>query len=52
MKTKKERLVIETESDTQKLIALKKENAHLKMIIGEKQIQIDFKDKMLSVPLC
>ena len=49
MKTKKERLVIETESDTQKLIALKKENAHLKMIIGEKQIQIDFKDKMIEI---
>ena len=49
MKSKKERLVIETESDTQKLIALKKENAHLKMIIGEKQIQIDFKDKMIEI---
>ena len=49
MKTKKERLVIETESDTQQLIALKKENAHLKMIIGEKQIQIDFKDKMIEI---
>lgn len=49
MKTKKERLVIETESDTQELIALKKENAHLKMIIGEKQIQIDFKDKMIEI---
>ena len=49
MKTKKERLVIETESDTQQIIALKKENAHLKMIIGEKQIQIDFKDKMIEI---
>ncbi len=49
MKSKKERLVIETESDTQQLIALKKENAHLKMIIGEKQIQIDFKDKMIEI---
>jgi transposase-like protein len=49
MKSKKERLVIETESDTQQIIALKKENAHLKMIIGEKQIQIDFKDKMIEI---
>ena len=49
MKSKNVRLVIETESDTQQLIALKKENAHLKMIIGEKQIQIDFKDKMIEI---
>jgi transposase-like protein len=49
MKTKKERLVIENESDTKQIMALKKENAHLKMIIGEKQIQIDFKDKMIEI---
>jgi len=49
MKSKKERLVIETESDTQQLIALKKENAHLKMIIGEKQILLEFKDKMIEI---
>lgn len=49
MKTKKERLVIETESDTKELLAAKAEIARLKMIIGEKQIQIDFKDKMIEI---
>jgi transposase-like protein len=49
MKTKKERLVIENESDTKQIMALKKENAHLKMIIGEKQILLDFKDKMIEI---
>lgn len=49
MKTKKERLVIETESDTKQIMALKKENAHLKMIIGEKQILLEFKDKMIEI---
>jgi transposase len=49
MKTKKERLIIETESDTKQLIALKKEIAQLKMIIGEKQILLEFKDKMIEI---
>lgn len=49
MKTKKERLVIETESDTKELLAARAEIARLKMIIGEKQIQIDFKDKMIEI---
>jgi transposase len=49
MATKKERLIIETESDTKELLAAKAEIARLKMIIGEKQIQIDFKDKMIEI---
>lgn len=49
MKTKKERLIIETESDTKQLIALKKQIAELKMLLAEKQIQIDFKDKMIEI---
>lgn len=49
MATKKEKLIIETESDTKELLAAKAEIARLKMIIGEKQIQIDFKDKMIEI---
>jgi transposase-like protein len=49
MATKKERLIIETESDTRQLIALKKQIAELKMMLAEKQIQIDFKDKMIEI---
>jgi len=49
MKDKKERLVIETDSDTKKLLELKKKVADLERIIGQKQIMIDFKDKMIEL---
>lgn len=49
MKTKKERLIIETDSDTKQLIELKKKLAELERIIGQKQIQLDFKDKMIEL---
>ena len=49
MKEKKERLVIETDSDTKKLLELKKKIAELERIIGQKQIMIDFKDKMIDL---
>ncbi len=49
MKDKKERLVIETDSDTKKLLELKKRVADLERIIGQKQIMIDFKDKMIEL---
>ncbi len=49
MKNKKERLIIETESDTQQLLALKKQVAELERIIGQKQVLLDFKDKMIEL---
>ncbi len=49
MATKKEKLIIETESDTKELLAAKAEIARLKMIIGEKQIIIDFQEKMIDI---
>ncbi|MDA3910125.1 MAG: transposase [Bacteroidales bacterium] len=49
MKDKKERLVIESESDTQELLALKKRIAELEQTVGQKQLLIDFKDKMIDI---
>jgi transposase-like protein len=49
MKTKKIRTIVETESDTQQLLALKKKVAELERIIGQKQILLDFKDKMIDI---
>ncbi len=49
MKDKKERIIIETDSDTSQLLELKKKVAELERIIGQKQILIDFKDKMIDL---
>lgn len=49
MKNKPERLIIESQSDTQELLALKKKVAELERIIGQKQVLIDFKDKMIDL---
>lgn len=49
MKNKSERIVIETDSDTKQLLELKKKLAELERIIGQKQIQLDFKDKMIEL---
>lgn len=46
---KKERLIIETESDTQKINALKKRIAELERALGQKQIQLDFTEKMIDL---
>lgn len=49
MKRKKERIIVETDSDTKELLALKKKIADLERIIGQKQILLDFKDKMIEL---
>lgn len=49
MKTKKERLIVESESDTKQLLELRKQVAELERIIGQKQIIIDFQEKMMSI---
>lgn len=49
MKSKKERVIVETDSDTKELLALKKKIADLERIIGQKQILLEFKDKMIDL---
>ena len=49
MKEKKERLIVESQSDTKKILELKRKVAELEQIIGQKQILIEFKDKMIEI---
>jgi transposase len=50
MKKKKPcKMIVETESDTKKMIELQKRVAELERVIGQKQILIDFKDKMIEI---
>lgn len=49
MKKKPEKLIVEADSDTVKLLELKKKIADLERTIGQKQILIDFKDKMIEL---
>jgi len=49
MKKKPERLIVEADSDTVKVLELQKRVAELERTIGQKQILIDFKDKMIEI---
>lgn len=49
MKQKNERLIVESQSDTKELLELKKKIAELERIVGQKQILLDFKDKMIEI---
>lgn len=49
MKDKPEKLIVESNSDTKELLELKKKVAELERIIGQKQILLDFKDKMIEL---
>lgn len=49
MKQKNERLIVESQSDTKELLDLKKKIAELERIVGQKQILLDFKDKMIEI---
>jgi len=48
MKNKPEKLIVETESDTRELLSLQKHIAELERVIGQKQILIDFQDKVIE----
>ena len=48
-KEKAERMIIETESDTQALLALKRQVAELERKVGQKQIMIDFQSAMIDL---
>lgn len=49
MKDKPERIVVETQSDAKELLNLKKKIAELERIVGQKQMLLDFKDKMIEI---
>ena len=49
MRKKQERLVLESLSDTRKIKALKEKVKELEQAVGQKQIQIDFFDKMIDL---
>jgi cell division protein FtsI/penicillin-binding protein 2 len=42
-------MVVESDSDTRQLIELKKRVSELERIIGQKQIVIEFQDKMIEL---
>lgn len=48
-KSNQERLIVETQSDTRQLLDLRKRIADLERMIGQKQILLDFKDKMIEL---
>ena len=41
--------IVETQSDTKKLLELKAKVAELERIVGQKQLLIDFQQKMISI---
>lgn len=49
MKKKAEKMVVESKSDTQTIIELKKQIADLERRLGQKQVQLDFKDTMIDL---
>jgi transposase len=49
MKGKQERIIVESSSDTKQLLLLKQKVAELERIIGQKQLLIDFKEKMIEI---
>ena len=46
---KPERLIMESKSDTQELLKLRQRIAELERLVGQKQIQLEFKDKMIDI---
>lgn len=49
MRKKQERVVVESLSDTRKIAGLKEKIKELERAVGQKQIQIDFFDKMIEL---
>jgi len=48
-KQKPERTIVESKSDTAKILALQKRIAELERALGQKTIQLAFKDKMIEL---
>lgn len=49
IKNKPKRIIVESESDTKKLLELRKRVAELERVVGQKQLQIDFNKKMIEL---
>lgn len=49
MKQKQERVIVESKSDTVQLLDLKKKIAELERIVGQKQLLIDFQQKLIEL---
>ena len=49
MRKKGERQVVESKSDTLNIKALKEQIKELERIVGEKQIKVDFQEKMIEI---
>ena len=46
---KPERIIVESKSDTQKILALKKRIAELERMVGQKEIELIFKNKLIDI---
>lgn len=49
MVKKQVKQVVEAKSDTQKILALKERIKELERVVGQKQLLIEFKDKMIEI---
>lgn len=49
MRKKGVKQVVEAKSDSQKILALKEQIKELERIVGEKQIKLDFQEKMIEI---
>lgn len=49
MARKKERVIVESLSDTHKIQALQARIAELERMVGQKQIMVEFRDKMIEI---
>lgn len=49
MAKKQQRQVVEAKSDTKKIKALEDRIKELELIVGQKQLAIDFKEKMIEI---
>lgn len=43
------KVIVEAQSDTRKILDLKAKIAELEMLVGQKQVQLEFKDKMIDL---
>lgn len=46
---KPERTIVESQSDTRRIAALEQRIAELERMVGQKQMQLEFKDKMIEL---
>jgi transposase-like protein len=49
MRKREEKQVVESKSDSKKILALREQVKELERIIGEKQVKLDFQEKMIDL---